>query len=493
MARLNLLLGYCLLGQAATGQNWQPLRSDHTASFSTTYLQVGTPSQSELWSCIGDCVLGVRLDSLRVFGIDTAYYFHKQLRSGFDGYCPSPSWLGNHMMKKPGGHYVFFNSNSDSVHFLPDSQWVMYTFADGRQVKATVNADTVAPVIDTIPTVTDSMKTILLSVVDSNGNSVSHALNGRHLVMSKNYGLVRTVDLFFFPEVYFYDDMQLVGADDIPGSYQNLTAKEIFDFQPGDEFHWKGEVHNGPYHSYQWKRWIIESKLTSSGLDTIWYGLRLTEKDIHVYPDPPADTNYVDTQVTKTYVLGGLSELDLLSLEGFCNADEIECGYLKSSLAVNRRSKWVVPHYSTSSEDSSCIGPSVGSGLSQQYDYREGLGVFRYENMDGVYDGWSQMVFYKKGSETWGTPIVFSGMDNPEDVLFSSFPNPAHDYLQLVLDPTSVGGQILMTDLAGRSILRHDITASRMTIDLASLSPGTYCLLVTTSRGISARKLVCKV
>jgi hypothetical protein len=86
----------------------------------------------------------------------------------------------------------------------------------------------------------DSVKTITLNVKDGNRNVIPYYLNGKTLMLSKNYGLIELPDLYIFPDSYSqsgYFTFKLVGKTNPNKGKVNLTSREIFDFDVGDEFH----------------------------------------------------------------------------------------------------------------------------------------------------------------------------------------------------------------------------------------------------------------
>jgi len=89
--------------------------------------------------------------------------------------------------------------------------------------------------------VTDSVKTIGFQVYDINNDSIEHALNNRHLKLSKHHGLIQTFLFRDFPDYSANwpirsDEYVIKGISSPELGIQNLTWKDVFDdFYPGDE------------------------------------------------------------------------------------------------------------------------------------------------------------------------------------------------------------------------------------------------------------------
>ncbi len=52
--------------------------------------------------------------------------------------------------------------------------------------------------------ITDMVKKITFQAKDVNGSSISHSVNNMYLLLSENYGLIRTINFKVFPD--FFDE-----------------------------------------------------------------------------------------------------------------------------------------------------------------------------------------------------------------------------------------------------------------------------------------------
>ena len=61
---------------------------------------------------------------------------------------------------------------------------------------------------------------------------------------------------------------------------------------------------------------------------------------------------------------------------------------------------------------------------------------------------------------------------------------------RLCLQPEVLGGQLAVCDLAGRELMVRPVEDTAMEVDLATLPSGTYLVKLTTSRGVTTRRLL---
>ncbi|MFN2396799.1 MAG: hypothetical protein ABR597_14060, partial [Bacteroidales bacterium] len=81
-------------------------------------------------------------------------------------------------------------------------------------------------------------------------DSIDHNINGLHLKLSKNYGLIRTLNFLSFPDetsgmLENLSTYELTGITNPDLDVQNLTWMDVHDFEPGDEIHVKAKTENG--------------------------------------------------------------------------------------------------------------------------------------------------------------------------------------------------------------------------------------------------------
>lgn len=66
------------------------------------------------------------------------------------------------------------------------------------------------------------------------------------------------------------------------------------------------------------------------------------------------------------------------------------------------------------------------------------------------------------------------GLESENATLFSIFPNPSHDFINVYANPSIVGSYYFIHNSLGSVVLSGIITSDNITIDLSSLSVGSY-------------------
>ena len=127
---------------------------------------------------------------------------------------------------------------------------------------------------------TDSVKTIGFQVYDKQMNPLSHDLNKKTIMISKQYGAVRILNFYQFPDIFQLNygywgrgltTYKLVGLSTPQLGVQNLSWFDVFDFQPGDEIHtllekfsWHAEGSGSSINEQTIKRFLTRIDFTDS-------------------------------------------------------------------------------------------------------------------------------------------------------------------------------------------------------------------------------------
>ncbi|MBC7488551.1 MAG: T9SS type A sorting domain-containing protein, partial [Cytophagaceae bacterium] len=135
------------------------------------------------------------------------------------------------------------------------------------------------------------------------------------------------------------------------------------------------------------------------------------------------------------------------------------------------------------------------------YSYGKGLGLVQYDAHpydpygSGIYQEYIRLVYYKKGSETWGNPLTLSTYSKLNNNAASLFPNPLKQGEQLYLATdhfTPV--QTIVYNGTGNKVLElinnHIPTES---IDVSMLQAGLYIVqLINEKNEYTMSKLLIK-
>jgi hypothetical protein len=185
----------------AFSQNWQLINSS-----------------KEYWFAGKDNSLKVIItDSVKYNGSDSIFYFPYTLgavkwdgvnRAKINVNLRSPWWTGNRMVLRPDGSHIFFSAENDSIILWPakalNDEWQMMKFPSGNYVMAKI----ISAAIESPSGITDSVKTMQLSVYNSNHIALpTHALNGKVIKTGKSTGLVSVYPFFSFldNQAWFYE------------------------------------------------------------------------------------------------------------------------------------------------------------------------------------------------------------------------------------------------------------------------------------------------
>ena len=224
---------------------------------------------------------GIRFSSVQPLnGQDTLFTTYNHWRSGlFWGFCSpdyGPLFL-HYVLKRHDGWFIFYDTDGDSLVYLNtqshlNDSWIFYKHT--LYPNSRVDAEVTALRIDTILGIVDSVKIMTLTRKDTNGNIVPDSINGKLIILGKHLGLVQTRDFFnllnepsyeFHPGAYY-----LAGKSDPKIGMQELTGREIFNYQVGDIFHYSGAISNyylDPPQNYQYTdtRQILKKDSTATG------------------------------------------------------------------------------------------------------------------------------------------------------------------------------------------------------------------------------------
>lgn len=272
-----------------------------------------------------------------------------------------------------------------------------------------------------------------------------------------------------------WDGYNLVGLTNPNVGVQNLTWFDVYDFQPGDEIHTlftKYYIYDGSLTTKTITKYLERENLT----DTIKYLLENKKEVIYQYEDSIFPPRYFqDTTrsiILKSYGSAGFDKLPGVPIlegdnrsaytMGMKNDEKYEDSYLYDEF------------------NNGCWKLQTTNSLYTR-NYIKGLGgpygkpYILIDIEENVIDHRVDLVYYKKGSKTWGTPLVISGIDLPEvkpDI--AVYPNPATDKISISSDFLSEPCIFEMMDVRGIVILRTEVDAIRNSVNLSNFSKGLY-------------------
>jgi len=244
----------------------------------------------------------------------------------------------------------------------------------------------------------------------------------------------------------------IVGLFPITSKSQDiLTNAEVYDFNVGDIFHTEQIMDGGGFGERIVLNIEILDKYYSDDYEILSY-IREFEKS-HFISDPPEwiYSYYIDTLI--------IGNLDSLVYDG--NIDIVYSHpYLFNGRTIcenewNNEFNW------------GYIRWVEGCGNTGSY----------IENIEPTFaSNLIQLVYYKKGEEEWGLPMIVSSEEiDAGTSAISIFPNPAKDYIKIIADePEDM--IIRLVTLNGKEVLNAKLNPKNGTIDISRLSPGIYIL-----------------
>jgi hypothetical protein len=461
-------------------------------------------NRSVMFNC-NNSIRGIKFDSIRVSGIDTIFY--SSIKNGLDtgSSCPymiHPGLLGDSILIKSNGDNIFFNNNGEALLIKTNSvigdNWVFYQFANGDYFEATLTDKSYETLLQT----SDSVKTFTITLKDNGGLPKTHTLNSAQLKISKQYGLVESFNLTGFPVAnpYMYSYFPWVSNFNIAGinspaiGVQDVTEKDIFDFNVGDIFVTKNVDANfyaGTGVIDTTRRTVI-SKTVSNNNDTITYRIKRFIKRYNA-SNPSSLTAIIRDTITEVYPLYIKSLLNTLPQALYITDFSVNINSLGDSIN-NRGSKiydsWDYTNGPSTSD--SCFQDLIGCCSSIKHFYNGLGGPYFDTQTSAIYIySYSHLLFYQKGSEVWGNQGSFAtaGLKSASNLFVTAFPNPFSSFTEITLDNFRPA-LIILSDLTGREILNDNFVHSYK-LQRNNLKPGIYFYTVTDQSGaMGAGKLI---
>jgi len=157
----------------------------------------------------------------------------------------SGSWISKYIVIDNEGNTFFVNGKNQQIFIKSqvalDEIWEVFENEEIK-VKGKITSIDERNVLG----VEDSVKTISFSVYDLNDTPINHILNQYFIEVSKNFGLIKTVNFYYFEHktddhvnfFNYFGEFNLIGITEPQLGFQNLNLKEqYYDFQVGDELH----------------------------------------------------------------------------------------------------------------------------------------------------------------------------------------------------------------------------------------------------------------
>ncbi len=465
---LLLLLVLCLSVYTATAQNYSPIVTGNTSIYEKGFE--------------GDYALHV--DSITTDPKGTAYHFIKtwsEKTQNCNTYHQS-TWAGPKCVVS-GNTFYFFNKDNDTITFKPSSElnskWKVYKYPDGRYFEGEVTAKTQRSLFNTI---IDSVRTITIRLKNEEGEDISGSPSPNY-VFSKEHGMLELWELNEFPSSvnYFY----LRGMSNPKIGKQLMTPRTIFDYDIGDEFHYQihtGGTTNGVY--TQKTHSIIGIEGSVEGPEITYTIKRRRKTLVEDITDTITETHVFDDIIY--YPQQAIKETNPSSFYfGMSSFDQ--------GTIFNGPTGWT--YFNTQYEyitymDDCWNFPIITTPIN--LSYVNGLGLTSKAPMFGIDS--EILVYYKKGTEEWGQPLVLSNYTKASNTTFTLYPNPLQQGGTLHLQSDHfTATQWTIFNSQGIQVYESKNKVSIQSVDLNELEPGIYLVrLVNPKNEMINSKLLIK-
>lgn len=464
-------------------------------------------------------ILPIRVDSITVEGNDTTYHFYKtwdyQKATGYksqDDECVTPdgpSWIGSQAVHKEDGSFLFMNYEKDTLTLRPfadiDSTWVFYTFSNGDKLWATVESVDNGEVLG----VNTLLKHISFKRKNAQGEVHPYFPTNLNVVISDSLGFVSLfpfrnlfstgdyLDVFWGNYEIPFDNYSLIGLTN-PSVGNNLISNvSIYDFDIGDEFHYKSssasDMGSEYYVSKETKRIsIVTNKTYSSNNDSIyytWHNTKRHENNENNYSNP--EITYSEyTSTTKISIADTSFFFPEIAI-----VDEADERHYAQKMHSNNRMR-IIPLEQPAIlfDEFPCwrIIWAVKHSSSESNGYGEGIGYLGYCFISGIDFSYSNsgLVYYKKGEETWGTPLVITSVPVSLSNAFKIYPNPIYKGGLVNVEPSNNElYSVTLVSSIGSVLYRWDNIQGNYQFPIpSSISSGLYFLILKEANGTSISK-----
>jgi len=456
------------------------------------------------------------IDSVAAIGTDSLFVTFATIRDTVE-----PSWhtcldstggsiMGRKILQQ-NTRSVLFNYRNDSIFIhsntIQGEAWRYYTYDNGDYIEAKHDTTQLMEFLG----INDPVKVIGFVRKDAGGNELDDVINEKNILLSEHYGLIQTFDNYVFPNEGF--DYVIAGFESPVTGLLNLDAKDVYDFDIDDEFHFE---YQDTFSAYDYEDSIVKivSGIVGRKIryvidrldydDSVTYTYSECAKNIHYFEGYP-DTNYVTETVTETIVFDSIRPGVLNAYPGQKIRGEwgtyYDIGYFHNSNYNFLPQKVIIDDLFFKPD--SCIEYSIFDPCCYTEYYIKSCGgpYFYWYDLGGQTDK-NILVYFNKNNVEWGEPIardcedLLSAIEEKPtekiEVLIS--PNPFSDYLMITID--SKVQQIIevsLFDMEGILINSTELSDNEFKMKTGMLPEGIYVLEVQTEDGTIIRKKCIKL
>jgi len=274
---------------------------------------------------------------------------------------------------------------------------------------------------------------------------------------------------------HHFGEFDLIGIDEPQLGFKPSNLKEnYYDFQVGDELH----IWNlySPFIPPSYEKKIIHKYLSrEDSEDSITYYI---ERKVH---------NHTVDGIGHHNISTSMDTIILIAVKGllfYTEPNELLNGAISKVMILNLPlQKMYIDSYDFWITGDSCLGIVNVDVCNSPPTYFLGLGGPYYEHCEIWGNEYAyELVYYKKGNTTWGTPFDFevSVSEHVKETSIIIYPNPTRNFITI----KSTNNEILnncfidIYDIQGRKCLSQNIVNCEH-IDVAFLNAGFYVVKLT--------------
>jgi hypothetical protein len=450
-----------------------------------------------------------RQDSVRIIGgNDTIFYSYRTIRDSSSYFTcrdtTNGDALGRIILKKNNGWFYFFNMKNDTIKLNSQASlneaWKYCLLPGNCYLQAMVTN----VITDSILGMTDQVKVISFQAKDAANSNISSIFNQKQIKLSQHYGLTKIYDIYWTP----FDTLNLVliGKTVPLLGVQPFKWADIYNFEVGDEFHYYDhQTFNGSTTVYSKAINRILGKTVYGNSDSVYYQVEECKKTW--YPHPPPNTVEVHDTVLQKYNFVQMSTDHAIGLlpNEFSGLTAVTRTYSE----YNNRQVQILNYngYGMGWNGSEYCYMNPFEVWGPIYYYVPGLGqtkwIYEYADLT-VYGYYSDLVYYKKGSETWGTPVatdcfILLSTENeviPQEPSLEVFPNPIESEARILLGSFNPNDNLQYTlyNSSGMKVGEGKISSDPLILHRDGRASGLHILNISDNSGtiIGRTKIIFK-
>ncbi|MEQ8908049.1 MAG: T9SS type A sorting domain-containing protein [Vicingaceae bacterium] len=480
-------------------QNWELFQDDSTYNFNPQ-----NSGQSP--------ILGLKIDSVLTQANQSTFFFNRIFNDTVyqNFYGPNvpitditqPNIYGEKAIRR-NDSIILTNQFGSRLYLVPkakvNTSWNLIDLGI-NSILASVDS----AFVGTINGVSDSIKHISFLCLDSNGNPKSHKVNQMKLEISKSHGILESPN--------FYENIE---GNSINNNYKKsftriykstyYTKADQLELSVGDEYHTRKERNPQGPPDTEYSNYKVLSKNTSANGDTITLTFEVKKKfstlNVDYSTNPPTSQwnhSYANTTETKTIVNANqlVDSFPAMHVSvatdsngihrASTNLHSLKMGFVGGPF--NNRLVFKPQEVEVlydSSASSWIYYPYAMYNVS--YYYLKGITELEFITVPlsgaGVTYVVTYLEYFKKGSETYGTPQIVTGIEESQTVEQERwfYPNPAQDILHLA--PNSEVKELRFYDLKGKLV--KTFLQPQNEIKLSGFKAGTYLIRSENEDGSS--------